>query len=605
MDTEDEPPAYLKFFNDGPHNYLLHSSEDGLNDAFPVESIFTEIASDWSSEGFPILLSGSLIADDNDSESTSTNVQLFSEENENSTLNEDLAEDNTVTIFSNIDKNRLILSKDVLLRVEEVDDNETQESTVTHVINGDTSITYAQDGQEDVNEAETNGMEVIQLLNIDGTVTTINKNLLNIVDEKDKINNFTNFYTQIQANKCKLCPFLCETVEEITAHINLKHAKEIQQNNVNGVVPSGRIVDSDLIGTKMTSILNMNKNKKYTLYLCSDCGSGYSNKEDLKQHMISQHNMVYASTTPDNKTSNSQFEKSKTVENEQNKLSSRAISASLLKKQQKTMRRIKCSIKGCPLRFDKEELRKRHEDCHVDQQKKQFMCPVCKEKFSIWRICSMHLWKCHSIDLGLLTCPMCNQFKSNSAVRVINHMAIHNEEKPFICTSCGKRFKQLNQLRNHELIHKSPEEVPNCYSRKQCEFCDRYFANSKCLKKHIKFVHDKFKPFICNICGHQTARKEMLQLHHRQHTGDKPYHCSYCEYKTGDRNCLRKHTMRHFGKDMYSNDERIDMIFIYDECRKNVVAVTNLCRRRYANPNDNIFKQLENEPRLNWSKQTR
>jgi hypothetical protein len=63
MDTEDESTQYLKLFNDGPHNYLLHSNEDGLNDAFPVESIFTEIASDWSSEGFPILLSGPLIAD--------------------------------------------------------------------------------------------------------------------------------------------------------------------------------------------------------------------------------------------------------------------------------------------------------------------------------------------------------------------------------------------------------------------------------------------------------------------------------------------------------------------------------------------------------------
>lgn len=126
-------------------------------------------------------------------------------------------------------------------------------------------------------------------------------------------------------------------------------------------------------------------------------------------------------------------------------------------------------------------------------------------------------------------------------------MAIHSEERPFVCTSCGKKFKQLNQLKYHEIIHKDPNEVPSSFKEKQCEFCDRYFANSKSLKKHIKFVHDKFKPFICNICGHQTARKEMLQLHHRQHTGDKPFQCSYCEYKTGDRNCLRKHTMRHFG----------------------------------------------------------
>lgn len=59
MEAEDESTGYFRLFNDGPHNYLLQSSEDGLNDGFPVESIFT----DWSTEGFPVLLNGSLITD--------------------------------------------------------------------------------------------------------------------------------------------------------------------------------------------------------------------------------------------------------------------------------------------------------------------------------------------------------------------------------------------------------------------------------------------------------------------------------------------------------------------------------------------------------------
>jgi hypothetical protein len=60
----------------------------------------------------------------------------------------------------------------------------------------------------------------------------------------------------------------------------------VQQSKANGDTGNG-----ELVGTKMTSVLNMNKDKKkYTLYLCSDCSSGYSNKEDLKQHMISVKN---------------------------------------------------------------------------------------------------------------------------------------------------------------------------------------------------------------------------------------------------------------------------------------------------------------------------
>lgn len=40
---------------------------------------------------------------------------------------------------------------------------------------------------------------------------------------------------------------------------------------------------------EMRSILNSNKHKKEvkkTVYLCSQCNMGYSNKDDLKEHMI-------------------------------------------------------------------------------------------------------------------------------------------------------------------------------------------------------------------------------------------------------------------------------------------------------------------------------
>lgn len=50
-------------------------------------------------------------------------------------------------------------------------------------------------------------------------------------------------------------------------------------------------------------------------------------------------------------------------------------------------------------------------------------------------------------------------YKRRLLVRVLTHMAIHNQEKPFLCNHCGRTFKQLAQLKNHEVIHKTPEEV--------------------------------------------------------------------------------------------------------------------------------------------------
>lgn len=37
------------------------------------------------------------------------------------------------------------------------------------------------------------------------------------------------------------------------------------------------------------------------------------------------------------------------------------------------------------------------------------------------------------------------------------HMAVHNEEFPFMCHYCAKGFKQYSQLKNHQVIHKEPE----------------------------------------------------------------------------------------------------------------------------------------------------
>ncbi|XP_011882536.1 PREDICTED: zinc finger protein 436-like isoform X2 [Vollenhovia emeryi] len=212
---------------------------------------------------------------------------------------------------------------------------------------------------------------------------------------------------------------------------------------------------------------------------------------------------------------------------------------------------VKCSYQGCPYKFASEEIMQQHILCHTESETgTTFKCSVCRDmKFTKWRQCSLHLWKSHQIDIGLFTCKICEAYKSATMVKLLTHMRVHSDSRDYKCPDCGKCFKQASQLRNHRIMHldRKTLEVTRWYTSKKCEMCGKTYANSKCLKNHIQAVHSKLRPYVCNVCGHASAKKAMLQMHLRQHTGDKPFSCEICEYKTGDHNTLRRHIMQHTG----------------------------------------------------------
>lgn len=174
-------------------------------------------------------------------------------------------------------------------------------------------------------------------------------------------------------------------------------------------------------------------------------------------------------------------------------------------------------------------------------------------KFEKWRDLATHLWKEHLLDCDMLLCGHCRNYRTMYPKILESHNQTHQNLKQYKCDVCDKRFNQISQLKNHAVIHidKSIAEVPTWAKPKQCDICHKMFSDSKSLKKHVQAIHSKLKPYICQVCGHQSARKAMLQLHVRQHTGEKPFNCDQCEYRTGDHNSLRRHKRRHTGDKPY------------------------------------------------------
>ncbi|KAG1652069.1 Gastrula zinc finger protein XlCGF26.1 [Nymphon striatum] len=240
--------------------------------------------------------------------------------------------------------------------------------------------------------------------------------------------------------------------------------------------------------------------KEEHVYVCSECSAIFLSVETCKEHMLKDHALSLenahnlAKDKPDNE-----------ISKPDNVLSEKSVFLQEEKSDSDNAKRIS--------------------ERKQSEKTKKF-------SFTLWRKAVFHLWKIHEIDIDLNKCGSCD-YRTYSMFKLKNHKLIHGDERQFLCVTCGKSFKQMNQLRNHNLIHKDKKDL----------------AEKRCTSPK---VHKKIKPYNCKYCDYTTARKGMLQLHMRNHTGEKPYKCEFCEYCTGDHNSLRRHRMRHTGERRYS-----------------------------------------------------
>ncbi|GLH11564.1 Protein suppressor of hairy wing [Gryllus bimaculatus] len=353
------------------------------------------------------------------------------------------------------------------------------------------------------------------------------------------------FAEMVTLFKCRLCKFAAGNKEELFKHLQTEHLEGPcdsdqcnLEDNVNSAPRNGDIVSEKLV------------------FLCGQCSAGFNSINACKSHMMQVHELiVQESEEPGNSSHSENGDVGTSDIKDYIPVSSINAKDFCFNQKYPTIPTpYKCAVRGCQSKFSEEKDLQIHVGCHTDTENcRDFRCCECQAPFERWRSCAMHLWKVHNIDCGLLTCPICLKYKTATSVPLENHMRIHGEARSFTCPECGKGFKQAAQLHNHRVMHldRKTSELPRWYASKQCNICFKNYANSKCLKKHIQAVHSKLRPYVCQVCGHASARKAMLQLHYRQHTGEKPHTCPLCDYRTGDHNSLRRHIMRHTGQRPY------------------------------------------------------
>ena len=143
--------------------------------------------------------------------------------------------------------------------------------------------------------------------------------------------------------------------------------------------------------------------------------------------------------------------------------------------------------------------------------------------------------------------------------------AVHEEENPFKCDTCGEKFASKYRLKKHtHLIHEGNKFV--------CKICEAEFADWTNMTRHIRQVHGAKKSHQCNNCGLTFVNKQVLSNHiSTAHDMEKPFTCEICEKKFATQNILNGHIVSvHQGKKLHQ----------CNTCGKSFASAQILCRHK-------------------------
>ncbi|KAH8381575.1 hypothetical protein KR093_008675 [Drosophila rubida] len=135
-------------------------------------------------------------------------------------------------------------------------------------------------------------------------------------------------------------------------------------------------------------------------------------------------------------------------------------------------------------------------------------------------------------------CSYCPKLFTTPGALKRHIMFIHENVKPYICDCCGKGMKTITALNEHKLVH--TDECPF-----ECPVCQRRFKNMARLKIHSD-THTN-NNYVCNICGLKLNTRRTLNMHQLVHSDAKQFKCDVCgaAFKRGK--TLKAHLILHTG----------------------------------------------------------
>ena len=136
-------------------------------------------------------------------------------------------------------------------------------------------------------------------------------------------------------------------------------------------------------------------------------------------------------------------------------------------------------------------------------------------------------------------------FRQTSSLN-LHVKAVHEGRKDYECKHCAKPFATTTLLRIHEPICPNNEHKVKV----NCDKCGKSFTQRRCLKLHIKNVHEGRRDHKCETCGKSFSVLANMRKHiNTVHLGLKKFQCPFCNTAYGQNGDLGRHIKRCHSKE--------------------------------------------------------
>eukprot|EP01083_Nonionella_stella_P124259 375107_1 len=128
-------------------------------------------------------------------------------------------------------------------------------------------------------------------------------------------------------------------------------------------------------------------------------------------------------------------------------------------------------------------------------------CDQCSRVFKSTRSRDIHMQNIHEPEFQARprwACPQCEKTCQTQTGLRLHRQSVHNPVRQYMCMRCAKTFITKAAWKRHAITHKPPQF--------RCPVCSKHLKTAHTVKRHIREVHTKAKPYHCDRCGRSFGR---------------------------------------------------------------------------------------------------